>query len=60
MTDYECSLALGDGDGLNVIVKAQGLTKYLIAHSMSQRESSLQTNGGSWKEDEQETVIQGR
>ncbi len=36
MTDNGCSLALGDGDGLNVIVKARGLIKYLIAYSMSQ------------------------
>ncbi len=31
-----CSLALGDGDGLNFIMKAQGLVKYLLAHSLTQ------------------------
>jgi len=36
MASNECSLALGDGDGLNFIVKARGLAKYLLALSMSQ------------------------
>ncbi len=57
LTDNQCSLGLGDGHGLNVIVKAQGLAKYLIAHSILQREPGLQTDG-FWKEDEQETVLQ--
>ena len=35
----ECSLALGDGDGLNLLVKARGLVKYLLAYSMLQPES---------------------
>jgi hypothetical protein len=34
----ECSLALGDGDGLNFLVKARGLVKYLLAFSMLQPE----------------------
>jgi hypothetical protein len=34
----ECSLALGDGDGLNFLVKARGLVKYLLAYSMLQPE----------------------
>ncbi|HUY34357.1 MAG TPA: hypothetical protein VMV69_16545 [Pirellulales bacterium] len=38
MTKNGCSLAIGDGDGLNVIVKAQGLVGRLIAHSMAQPE----------------------
>lgn len=45
-----CSLALGDGDGLNFIVKARGLMKYLIAQTMVQPEPTLQENG-FWKED---------
>jgi hypothetical protein len=36
MTDNGCSLALGDGDGLNFVVKAHGLVKHVIAYSMSQ------------------------
>jgi hypothetical protein len=34
----ECSLALGDGDGLNFLVKARGLVKYLLAYSIGQPE----------------------
>ena len=36
MLANHCSLALGDGEGLNVIVKAMGLVRYLIGHSQSQ------------------------
>lgn len=36
IADNGCSLALGDGDGLNVIAKARGLVKYLLAYSMCQ------------------------
>ena len=36
MADNDCSLALGDGDGLNLIVKARGLVRYLIGYSMGQ------------------------
>src|SRR5437016_1477234 len=43
MSANGCSLALGDGDGLNVIVKAQGLVKYLIGHSLSQPEPAMPT-----------------
>ncbi len=50
MATNECSFGLGDGDGLNLIVKAHGLVRYLIAQSMSQPEPNLQTNG-YWKED---------
>ena len=35
-----CSLALGDGDGMNFIVKAQGLLKYFVGQSMKQSEPS--------------------
>jgi hypothetical protein len=41
MTKNGCSMALGDGDGLNVIVKAHGLVRYLLAHSLSQPEPAL-------------------
>ena len=31
-----CSLGLGDGDGLNFVVKARGLVRHLLVHSMGQ------------------------
>jgi hypothetical protein len=36
LVDNGCSLALGDGVGLNFVVKARGLVRYLIGSSMSQ------------------------
>lgn len=45
MSDAGCSLALGDGAGLNVIVKARGLVRRLIANSLSQPAPAVQTNG---------------
>jgi hypothetical protein len=36
MVGNACSLALGDGGGLNFIVKARGLVKQLLGHSLSQ------------------------
>ncbi len=36
MAKNGCSLALGDGDGLNLIVKARGLVRYLVAYSKFQ------------------------
>jgi hypothetical protein len=36
MVRNSCSLALGDGAGLNCIVKARGLVKYLLGHSLCQ------------------------
>jgi hypothetical protein len=36
MLANDCTLALGDGEGLNVIVKARGLVRYLIGHSLNQ------------------------
>ena len=50
----ECSLALGDGDGLNILVKARGLVKYLLAYSMLQPE---QETGG---EEEAESYLKPR
>ncbi len=41
MARSSCSLALGDGEGLNFIVKAQGVVKWLLAHSLTQSQSSL-------------------
>jgi hypothetical protein len=41
MKNSDCSLGLGDGDGLNLIAKAGGLAKQLIGHSMSQRQHEL-------------------
>lgn len=49
MAENGCSLALGDGNGLNIIVKARGLIKNLMACSMSQPEPTLQLNE-SWTE----------
>lgn len=36
LSNSTCSLALGDGEGLNFIVKAKGLVRYLLAHSREQ------------------------
>jgi hypothetical protein len=42
----QCSLGLGDGEGLNFLVKARGLVKYILAYSMLQPEPE----GGGEKE----------
>jgi hypothetical protein len=47
-----CSLALGDGEGLNIIVKGYGLVKYVIAHSLSQPEPSCEMSE-LWVQDEE-------
>ena len=31
-----CSLALGDGEGLNFVVKARGIVKHLLGHTLDQ------------------------
>jgi hypothetical protein len=36
MQATRCALALGDGDGLNFIVKARGLVKHLLAYTIFQ------------------------
>jgi hypothetical protein len=46
-----CSLALGDGEGLNLIVKAYGLAKFVIAQSLVQPEPSFKVNE-LWVQDE--------
>lgn len=38
MRNCACSLALGDGEGLNFIVRAQGLPRCLLGHSLGQPE----------------------
>jgi hypothetical protein len=52
LTEYEVDrkgkkrrkLGLGDGAGPNVIVKAEGFAKHVIAHSLSQPEPSFRMN----------------
>ena len=41
MSHCSCSLALGDGEGLNFIVKAQGLARCLLGHSLAQPEPAV-------------------
>jgi hypothetical protein len=36
MMENSCSLALGDGDGLNLIIKARGLVRNLIGQTIKQ------------------------
>jgi hypothetical protein len=45
MENTGCTLALGDGSGLNIIVKARGLVKSLIASSLFQPDRVLAANG---------------
>lgn len=41
MADNSCSLGLGGGEGLNFVVRAQGLTGFLLGHTLGQRDSAL-------------------
>ncbi len=41
MVEHGCSLALGDGEGLNVVVKEGEMAKHLIAHSLTQPQSVM-------------------
>jgi len=50
MLANRCSMALGDGEGLNVIVKAMGLVRYLLCHSISQPPPAL---GNGWEVEEE-------
>lgn len=50
-----CSLALGDGVGLNVIVRAFGLAKHVIANSLSQPSPTFQMSD-LWVQDEEKTA----
>jgi hypothetical protein len=47
MSRTQCSLALGDGTGLNFIVKAHGLARYLLGHSLAQPEPSAAPLGAA-------------
>jgi hypothetical protein len=50
-----CSLGLGDGGGLNIIVKAHGVVNYVLGHSLSQPEPSFQMSE-LWVQDEEKRV----
>jgi hypothetical protein len=39
MSDNSCSLGLGDGEGLNFVLKAARLARVLLAHSIDQKQS---------------------
>ena len=41
MSDNSCSMALGGGEGLNFVVRAHGLAKFLLGSSIGQPEHSL-------------------
>ena len=41
MADNACSLALGGGEGLNFVVQAHGLVRYLVGYSIEQPESAF-------------------
>jgi hypothetical protein len=41
MTSNNCLLGLGDGDGLNLAIKAGGMAKHLIGHSLTQPQPVL-------------------
>lgn len=41
LAENSCSLALGGGEGLNFVVPAQGLVRFLLGCSLEQPESSL-------------------
>jgi hypothetical protein len=41
MVDNSCSLALGGGEGLNFVVPANGVAKFMLGYSIEQREPSL-------------------
>lgn len=41
MAENSCSLALGGGEGLNFVVRARGLVRFLLGSSIGQPESTL-------------------
>jgi hypothetical protein len=41
MSDNSCSLALGGGEGLNFVVRAHGLVRFLLGYSIEQPEPAL-------------------
>ena len=44
MAENACSLALGSGEGLNFVVRAQGLARFLLGCSIEQPEPAFATN----------------
>jgi len=48
-------MALGDGEGLNIIVKARGLVKHLLGQSISQPAPTLR-NRLEFEEEKEERV----
>lgn len=47
MSHNACSLALGDGEGLNFVVKARGLVRHLLGHSLEQPRPSVAPFGAA-------------
>jgi hypothetical protein len=43
MADNSCSLALGGGEGLNFVIKARGLARFLLGYSIEQPEPHFET-----------------
>jgi hypothetical protein len=41
MSDNSCSMGLGGGEGLNFVVQARGLVRYLLGHSIEQPQPSF-------------------
>jgi hypothetical protein len=41
MSDNSCSLALGGGEGLNFVVRAHGLVRFLLGYSIEQPEPAV-------------------
>lgn len=56
MVDNDCLLGLGDGGGLNIIVKAQGFAKSIIGHSLMQPEPAFQMSE-LWAQDEETAIV---
>lgn len=49
MSENSCSLGLGDGEGLNFVVRARGLVRYLLGHSIEQERPTAVLVGSSRK-----------
>lgn len=41
MAENTCSLGLGGGEGLNFVVRAEGLARFLLGHSLGQRDPAV-------------------
>jgi len=41
MSNNDCPLALGDGEGLNFVVRAHGLVRFLLGYSIEQPDPAL-------------------